>query len=122
YNSVGMCDFVGIPIGSLKLKALRDYVNAATGWDMSLWELLKVGERANTMSRIFNLREGFSAADDQLPDRMFEPLQNGKLKGIGLDRQEVGEALELYYNMAGWGNNGVPTKAKLAELDLLWAA
>ena len=39
-----------------------------------------------------------------------------------VDRQEVGEALELYYNMAGWGNNGVPTKAKLAELDLLWAA
>lgn len=121
YNSVGMCDFVGIPIGSLKLKALRDYVNSATGWDMSMWELMKVGERANTMSRLFNLREGFSAADDELPERMYEPLQNGKLEGVALDRQEVADALELYYNMAGWGNNGVPTKAKLAELDLLWA-
>jgi aldehyde:ferredoxin oxidoreductase len=120
YNSVGMCDFVGIPIGSLKLKALRDYVNAATGWDMSLWEMLKVGERANTMSRLFNLREGFGIADDQLPERLFEPLQNGKLEGVALDRQEVADALTLYYEMAGWGNNGIPTKAKLAELDLLW--
>ncbi|MEZ4675508.1 MAG: aldehyde ferredoxin oxidoreductase family protein [Caldilineaceae bacterium] len=123
YNSVGMCDFVGIPIGSLKLKALRDYVNSATGWDMTLWELLKVGERANTMSRLFNIREGFGRKDDQLPERMFEPLQNGKLKGVALDRQDVANALELYYQMAGWGNDGVPTKAKLAELDLdlAWA-
>lgn len=123
YNSVGMCDFVGIPIGSLKLKALRDYVNSATGWDMTVWELLKVGERANTMSRLFNIREGFSVQDDQLPERMFEPLQNGKLEGVALDRKEVADALELYYQMAGWGNNGVPTKAKLAELDLdlAWA-
>ena len=121
YNSVGMCDFVGMPIGALKLHALVDYVNAATGWDTSLWELMKVGERANTMSRLYNLREGFSAADDKLPRRMFEPLQNGKLEGVAINEGDFGDALELYYQMAGWGNDGVPTKAKLAELDLLWA-
>jgi aldehyde:ferredoxin oxidoreductase len=118
YNSVGMCDFVGIPIGALKLHALADYVSAATGWDMTLWELLKVGERANTMSRLFNLREGFSMADDQLPQRMFEPLQNGKLKGIALDPEAFDHALRLYYQMAGWSADGVPGEAKLAELGL----
>jgi len=121
YNSVGMCDFVGMPIGALKLHALVNYVNAATGWDTSLWELMKVGERANTMSRLYNLREGFSADDDTLPRRMFEPLQNGKLEGVSINEGDFGDALELYYQMAGWGNDGVPTKAKLAELDLLWA-
>jgi len=121
YNSVGMCDFVGIPIGALKLKQLCDYVNAATGWDMSLWEMLKVGERANTMSRLYNLREGFTATDDNLPQRMFEPLQNGKLEGKAIDPQEFAQALKLYYQMAGWDDNGVPTTGKLAELDLLWA-
>ncbi len=121
YNSVGMCDFVGMPIGALKLHALLDFVNAATGWDMTAWELMKVGERSNTMSRIYNLREGFSAADDNLPQRMFEPLQNGKLKGVALDRQEFATAMQTYYQMAGWGDNGVPTIAKLAELGLLWA-
>lgn len=121
YNSVGMCDFVGMPIGALKLHALVNYVNAATGWDMSLWEMMKVGERANTLSRLYNLREGFSAADDNLPQRMFEPLQNGKLEGVAIDEEEFAEAMTLYYQMAGWGDNGVPTNAKLAELGLMWA-
>ncbi|MBX2997471.1 MAG: aldehyde ferredoxin oxidoreductase family protein [Caldilineaceae bacterium] len=120
YNSVGMCDFVGIPIGALKLTALRDYVAAATGWDdMTMWELVKVGERANTMSRLFNLREGFGIEDDQLPQRMFDPLENGKLKGVALDREAFDRALRLYYQMAGWTAEGVPTEAKLAELDLV---
>ena len=120
YNCVGMCDFVGTPIGSMALDRLRDYVDAATGWDMSLWELLKVGERANTMSRLFNLREGFTVADDNLPDRMFEPLQSGALKGKSLDRDEFKEARRLYYLMAGWDEQGVPTSGKLAELGLTW--
>jgi aldehyde:ferredoxin oxidoreductase len=118
YNCVGMCDFVGQPLGELTLDKLREYVNAATGWDLSLVELMKVGERANTMARLFNLREGFDAADDVLPSRMFEPLQNGALVGKALDRKEVDSALQLYYEEAGWNTQGVPTDTKLAELHL----
>jgi len=121
FNCVGMCDFVGVPLGVMALEPLRDYVNAVTGWDMSLFELLKVGERANVMARLFNLREGFTAADDTLPQRMFEPLQNGALKGEAINREEFERALKLYYQMAGWDEQGVPTRAKLAELGLLWA-
>ena len=122
YNCVGMCDFVGTPIGSMTLDRLRDYVSAATGWDMSLWELLKVGERANIMSRLFNLREGFTIKDDNLPDRMFEPLQSGALKGKSIDRDEFAKARRIYFLMAGWDEQGVPTPGKLAELGLSWAA
>jgi aldehyde:ferredoxin oxidoreductase len=118
YNSVGLCDFVGIPIGDLKLEGLRDFVNAATGWNMSLFEMVKVGERANTMARLFNVREGFTAADDTLPSRLFEPLQNGALAGVALDRDAFDRALQFYYQMAGWDEHGVPTPAKLAELGL----
>jgi aldehyde:ferredoxin oxidoreductase len=119
YNSVGMCDFVGVSVGELSLDKLRDYVNAATGWDMSLAELMQVGERANTMARLFNLREGFTAADDNLPDRMYEPMRAGALAGKALDRAEVDQALRTYYHMAGWDDQGVPTQAKLAELGLV---
>lgn len=121
YNCVGMCDFVGTPIGALTLERLRDYVNAATGWDMSLFELLKVGERSHTMARLFNLREGFTMNDDTLPDRMFEPLQNGALKGKALDRDEFIRARQFYYQMAGWDEQGVPIPGRLAELGLSWA-
>lgn len=121
YNSIGMCDFVGMPIGALKISQLCNYLNAATGWDTTMWELIKVGERANTMARLFNLREGFTDKDDNLPDRMFQPLRNGKLQGIALDRAEFDKALRTYYQMAGWDYHGVPTPAKLAELELDWA-
>jgi aldehyde:ferredoxin oxidoreductase len=122
FNSIGICDFVAAPIGALTPQKMVEYVNAVTGWNTSLWELLKVGERANAMSRIFNYREGFSIDDDTLPDRMFEGLQNGALKGEKLDRKTWSEALKTYYQMVGWDpETGYPDKAKLQELDLEWA-
>jgi len=120
YNSLGMCDFVGVPLGSLSLEQIVNHVNAVTGWDVSLWELLKVGERANCMYRIFNYREGFTKADDTLPDRLFEGIGNGALEGVKVDRQKFDDALELFYQMSGWDEAGYPTKAKLAELELDW--
>ena len=122
YNCIGMCDFVGAPIGALSLEQLVKHVNAVTGWDVSLWELLKVAERSNNMYRIFNFREGFTKADDTLPQRLFGELGNGALKGEKIDKQEFKNALELYYQMAGWDvETGFPTKAKLMELELEWA-
>jgi aldehyde:ferredoxin oxidoreductase len=120
YNCVGMCDFVGVPIGSLRMEKLVEYINHVTGWDMSLYEALKVGERAHAMARIFNTREGFTPADDTLPERMFEPLQGGALKGESLDREQFEKMKNLYYRMCGWDpETGMPTEEKLAELDLL---
>jgi hypothetical protein len=62
YNCVGMCDFVGTPLNALTFEPLVDYVNSVTGWNMSLFEMMKVGERANTMMRLFNCREGFTTS------------------------------------------------------------
>lgn len=121
YNSIGMCDFVASPIGPLSVSKVVEYIRAVTGWDTSLWELMKVGERANTMMRVFNNREGFTRDDDSLPDRIFQGLENGVLKGIAIDKEEFEEMKTLYYQMAGWNENGYPTKAKLTELDLEWA-
>jgi aldehyde:ferredoxin oxidoreductase len=119
YNSVGMCDFVGTPLNVLELEKLVGYVNSVTGWNMSLYEMLKVGERANTLQRLFNCREGFGPADDVLPGRMHEPLGNGALKGERVDPEQFLTARRLYYEMAGWDpDTGRPTAAKLAELDL----
>jgi len=122
YNTVGMCDFVGVPIGSLAMDQLVKYVNACAGWDMSLWEMLKAGERADTMMRLFNYREGFTKEDDTLPDRLFEGLENGALEGERIDREEFATALKIYYGLMGWDpETGAPTPAKLVELDLEWA-
>ncbi len=121
YNSLGVCNFAAGPVWALPLNKLVETVNAVTGWETSLWELLKAGERAVTMARVFNLREGFGRKDDILPDRLFEPLESGPLQGKGLDRKEFEEALTMYYEAMGWDpKDGVPTRGKLAELNLSW--
>jgi aldehyde:ferredoxin oxidoreductase len=120
YNSVGMCDFVGAPLNTLEMQPLIDYINGVTGWNMSLFELMKVGERNNTLARVFNCREGFTPADDVLPQRLHEGIGNGALKGSRVDPAEFLAARRTYYEMAGWDpETGRPTAAKLAELDVV---
>jgi len=91
-----------------------------TGWETSLFELLKVAEKSNTMARCFNIREGLTSKDDKLPDRFFEAFTSGPLKDKPIDKEEFEKAIKTYYAMQGWDENGVPTKEKLAELDLDW--
>jgi len=98
-----------------------EIVRAVTGWNVSLWELMKVSERGTTMARLFNVREGLRTQMDDLPNRMFEPFKDGPLAGIALERQAFLEARQAYYAMMGWDANGMPTPEKLAELDISWA-
>lgn len=120
YNSIGMCDFCVVPIGPLTLEKLVEIAKAVTGWRISLYELMKVAERTDTMSRCFNIREGFSRKDDILPERLFSPLGNGPLKGKFIDRDKFEKALDTYYKLEGWDSEGKPTKSRLLQLDLEW--
>jgi aldehyde:ferredoxin oxidoreductase len=96
-------------------------VEAVTGWHTSLFELLEVGERAVTMARMFNVREGISAAEDGLPDRFFDPLHEGDEDEKRLDRAAFGENIRLYYQAMGWdAETAVPTEGRLAYLRLEW--
>jgi aldehyde:ferredoxin oxidoreductase len=102
-------------------KQLLDAVEAVTGWPMSYWRLMKAAERGITLSRIFNLREGFSDADDRLPKRMSVPQRTGNFKEFAIDPVKLSEMQKLYYQMLGWDERGIPTKARLVELDIEWA-
>jgi len=92
-----------------------------TGWKVSIFELMKVGERRINMMRAFNVREGFDRKDDQLPVKFFKPLVGeGPTAGVALDPVEFNNALDLYYQMMGWNENGIPTHGKYSELGLEW--
>jgi len=124
-DCLGACKFIFIPhnAGLLNASHLVELVNASAGWETSLWSLMKASERALTLARCFNVREGFRAADDTLPSRLFEELLFGQRKGLKIDRQQFDAALRLYYEMMGWNRDtGIPDSAKLHELDLGWAA
>jgi aldehyde:ferredoxin oxidoreductase len=120
-NTVGLCQFVWGPAFHLYGPSqLVDLVRATTGWNASLWELMKAGERSLNMMRAFNAREGFTSAEDKLPAKLFEPLTGGKSDGLAVTQEEMDRALPLYYAMCGWDAEGRPTRAKLVELGLGW--
>jgi aldehyde:ferredoxin oxidoreductase len=83
---------------------------------------MKVGERRLNLLRAFNAREGVGAAADTMPPRLLVPLTGGASDGLVIDPVEVQAAKALYYRMAGWDDNGRPTRAKLEELGLAWVA
>ena len=95
-------------------------VRAVTGWDMSIDEILKVGERRLVMMRMFNRREGFDSGDDTLPEKFFErPLKGGVSDGVAVDRAEFDAALVEYYRQSGWDEtSGHPTAETIARLGL----
>jgi len=96
-------------------------VNGATGWNTSVFELMKVGERALALARVFNAREGYTAKDDIIPERLYKAFTSGPLKGKGIDKETMNQAIQTYYKMAGWDpERAIPTAEKLQELDLGW--
>ncbi len=118
-NILGVCLFAGAPTGPIRLKRLVDIVEAVTGWETSVWELMKAGERGINLARCFNMREGLTRKDDILPDRLFKSLPKGSLKDFTISRKEFNQALTTYYEMMGWdARTGIPKKAKLQELNI----
>jgi aldehyde:ferredoxin oxidoreductase len=115
-----VCKFVIAPHGAgvFKINHLVDIVNAVTGWNTSLLELMMASDRSISLAREFNLREGFTKEDDQLPMRFYEPLEFGPRKGARISERDLNEAISIYYGMMGWDRTGKPETVKLQELSL----
>jgi aldehyde:ferredoxin oxidoreductase len=94
-------------------------MKAVTGWNTGWVELIQIAERIINTMRLFNLREGFTAADDTLPDRYHERKTDGILSTKDAPSKEtMARARQLYYFYMGWDTNGVPRPEKLAELGI----
>ncbi len=115
YDSALLCHLMAVP---LTIKRLVDIIEAVTGWDTSIVELLTIAERALTTARLFNIREGFTAEDDRLPKRYFQPRVGGALSD-SLDFDQMEKARRYYYTLMGWNRDtGVPLPEKLEELGI----
>jgi aldehyde:ferredoxin oxidoreductase len=120
---IGLCFFGPAPRSFIHPNDVLAAIRAATGWEITMEEALRIGERATNMARVFNTREGFSRKDDTLPERLFEALENGLLEGQSYPRQEFEQALTLLYTLKGWDpQTGRPTRQHLEDLGLEWAA
>jgi aldehyde:ferredoxin oxidoreductase len=109
-NQTGLCFFLAYN-EEQTLQILR----AVTGWEITPEEMVATAHRGLTLARLFNLREGFSRADDTLPPRFREELPKHK----GLTDEQLGEIVRDYYVEQGWDSEtGVPTPETIRELQI----
>ncbi len=120
-DALDYCIFAIAPTRVLTLRGMTDLLSAVTGWESSSWEIMRWGERRLHLMRVYNLREGLTAADDTLPDRFFDELiREGRWAGTRLDRERFGEAVLTFYRMMGWDDDGRPRYETLLDHGLEW--
>lgn len=113
-DSLVLCRIV-----SYSYEQIAGITAAVTGWDTSIAEQLRVAVRILTTARLFNIKEGFTAADDLLPKRYMQPRTDGVQSDKTLDRLKLEKAKRYYYTLMGWDSRtGIPTMEKLEELGL----
>ncbi len=110
-DSLIVCKFALFGAGE---EEYANILSAVTGEEYTSEDLMRVGERIWNIERLYNIREGFTRADDTLPARFFDEPINGRV----IDREEFRNTLDEYYRMRGWDENGVPTADKLRELHI----
>ena len=113
YDCAVMCHFYDYTYAHM-----AEALSAATGVEYSVEEVLAVGERAATLARLFNYREGFSAADDKLPKRVRTAFESGPLAGKSPSDETFAWAIQRYYELMGWNEDGRPSPERLEKLGL----
>jgi aldehyde:ferredoxin oxidoreductase len=98
------------------LDDMAELFSAAVGMDLTLGDLLEAGERINNLERLFNIREGFTRADDTLPRRFLQdPILDNKGNPQTVDLERL---LDMYYLARGWDLEGHPLPETLERLGL----
>ena len=94
-------------------------LRGVTGWDVTGDELLESAKRIVLAKRMFNLREGWTRADDTLPPRLLtESLEMTSGRSATLTRATLERMIDAYYELRGLDPTGMPSDAALADLRL----
>jgi len=117
FDALGGCKFMGI---LLTAQDYLDLLNDAIGWNLTVDDFRKSGERIYNLIRAFCVREGITRAEDTLPKRLMEdPLPEGPAKGMVIDTDTLEVMKDAYYEFRGWDKaTGIPSREKLRELNL----
>lgn len=119
-DSLIVCRFIAERgIGTPLNEHMATIAKAGTGFDISLGELEKIGERIYNLERLINVQRGVSRKDDVLPYRvMHEPIPDGPAAGRFCPPEELDRMLDRFYSLRGWSKDGIPEDWKLHELGL----
>ena len=97
---------------------VAEALSGVMGHDYDARAMLAIGERTQTLCRLFNLREGFTADDDKLPRRIMKAFDEGPLAGVEITDEAFFGARNYWYGLMGWTEEGVPTAERISKLEL----
>jgi aldehyde:ferredoxin oxidoreductase len=110
-DSLGICHFAFMPF-----VLFVDMVNASTGWDTDMDQLMKAGERIFQLQRALSCKLGISAKDDVLPELIMRPITEGGTEGHVPNMEKM---LPEYYALRDWDSTtGKPSKKRLESLGM----
>jgi aldehyde:ferredoxin oxidoreductase len=90
-----------------------------TGWDVTEDELRTTARRIVVGKRLFNLREGWTRAEDRLPERFLsETLELDSGRVAGLTPERLNRMIDAYYAGRGLDPDGVPAAETGTRLGL----
>lgn len=111
-DSMGHCLFTSFAMGAPEY---TDLLNASTGTNWTVEQVLEIGDRIYNIERMFNKAAGMKSEDDRLPKRLIqEPIVNGPSKGM---LSQLPLTLPQYYEARGWVD-AFPTDETLKKLGL----
>ncbi len=124
YDTLPLCKFIrrcftGKADREGAWPAIAQLINATTGWEFDYDAVDLIGERAHTIKKAFNIREGWTRADDHLPYRwQHETMKEGASAGSVVTEEELEYMKDLYYEAKGWTKEGLIPKGKLVALGM----
>ena len=124
YDTLPLCKFIrrsftGKADRAGAWPAIAKLINATTGWDYDYDDVDMIGVRATNIKKAFNIREGWTQVDDDIPWRWkHEPMSKGPGAGVVTTEEELAYMKDLYYKAKNWTKDGMIEKEYLVKLGM----
>ena len=124
YDTLPLCKFIrrcftGKADRAGAWPAIASLINATTGWNFDYDAVDAVGVRSHEMKKAFNIREGWTSKDDDLPWRWKnEDFKEGASAGTHVTQEELDYLKLIYYKAKGWTAEGLIPKQHLIDLGM----
>lgn len=114
WENLALCKFT--VIGGVQLQHISSWLKDICGWELSIQDLIEVGERCFNLKRKLNVGWGISRKNDTLPLRVLTHRVNDG--GAGNHLPPFNIMLADYYERRGWSKEGIPTEETLKRLQI----
>jgi aldehyde:ferredoxin oxidoreductase len=116
-DSLILCKFLRGVFTDLYAEA-AELLRRVTGWDVTADELHAAARRIVTAKKLYNQREGWTAAEDTLPRRFLREGLPAGAADARLPRERLEAMVAAYYAARGWGPDGRVPPALAEALGL----